>query len=125
MDLLEAKINGVWTALPYPKPKNYSVTYTHLENSYVNTRGYLKRDIIRRNRAKVFCGYDGLTGDEMALLQSLYEFDSFMLRFTDTYNNRVEKEMYAGPLEGKAALLDTTDMTITYHTDVQMNFVEV
>jgi len=125
MALIEAKIDGVWTALPTPSPKNYSATYTHLENSFMNAQGYLKREIIRRNRAKVFCGWQLLKETDMALLQRLYDLDNFELRFTDNYNNRVEKTMYAGPLEGKAAFMDKSTFEIIYNTDIQMNFIEV
>lgn len=125
MALLEARINGSWVALPTPEPDNYNSSYTHLENSFLTANGFLKREMVRKNRAKVFCGYNRLTGDEMALLQSLYEFDNFRLRFTDTYNNRVEKIMYAGPLEGKATFMNKDDFTIRTYTNTQMNFIEV
>ena len=123
--LLTAYIDGVWVALPTPKQGDYSTRYEHLENSGVNAKGYLVRDIVRRNRAKVFCGWDLLDSNQMILLQSLYNLDDFLLRFTDNYNNRVTLTMYAGPLEGKAAKLNTEDLTIKFRTQVQMNFIEV
>jgi hypothetical protein len=125
MALLEAKINGVWTDLPSPERENYYSMYEHLEDSFVNAQGFLKREIIRRNRAKVFCGWSLLNGTEIALLQSLYEFDDFQLRFTDNYNNRVEKKVYAGPLTAKAKMMNTSTLEITKRTQVQMNFIEV
>jgi hypothetical protein len=125
MALLEARINGVWTALPTPEKEDYYTVYEHLEDSFLNAQGFLKREIIRRNRAKVFCGWKFLTGDQVALLQSLYEFDDFMLRFTDNYNNRVEKKVYAGPLTSRAKYMNSTTFEITQRTQNQMNFIEV
>jgi hypothetical protein len=125
MALLQAKISGVWTDLPTPSPENYYTTYDHLEDSFRNARGVLKREIIRKNLAKVFCGWDLLSGENIALLQSLYELDSFLLRFTDNYNNRVEKTMYAGPLDSRARLMNKDTFEITRRTKVQMNFIEV
>ena len=79
MALLEYRLgtSGAFKPLPTPAPENYSPTYTHLENSYVSSNGYFIRDIVRKNRAKVTCGWKALTGEEMALLQSLYEQKSF------------------------------------------------
>ena len=125
MSLLQARINNVWVDLPTPAHENYSSTYTHIENTFRSANGILKREIVRRNLAKVFCGYNSLTGEQMALLQSLYEFDNFDLRYTDTYNQRVIKKMYAGVLDGKAALLNPADLTIKSRTGTQMNFIEV
>lgn len=123
--LVEAYIGSVWTALPELQKENYYTTYEHLEKSFINTNGYLKREIIRRNRAKVFCGWPQLDGTEVALLQSLYEFDSFLLRFTDNYNNRVTKTVYAGPLDSRAKTCDPDTLAISLRTKVQMNFIEV
>lgn len=125
MSLLQARINNVWVDLPTPTHENYNATYTHIEDSFRSANGILKREIIRRNLAKVLAGYSSLNGTEMALLQSLYEFDNFPLRFTDNYNQRVIKTVYAGPLDGKAALMNNTDFTIKSRTGVQMNFIEV
>ena len=69
MALLEANTGSGWFALPTPSPDNYSPTYTHLEKSYTTASGYLHRDIIRRNRAKVTCGWNKLDANQMALLQ--------------------------------------------------------
>jgi hypothetical protein len=120
--LLVAIVNGVEYNLPQPTPKNYKYQNTHLENSYINAKGYLHRDIIRKNRAKIFCGWDALDADEMALLEFLYDQTYFYLRCTDNYNNRVTKKVYAGPLDGKAATID--ELLIIYRTEVQMNFIE-
>ena len=59
MALLEASTNNKasWIPLPTPSPENYSPTYTHLERSYQDSLGYLHRDIVRRDRAKVICGF--------------------------------------------------------------------
>jgi hypothetical protein len=125
MALLEAKLDGVWTDLPSPSPTNYYTTYEHIENSFRNARAYLKREIIRRNAAKIFCGWDLLKPDDIALLQSLYEYDSFELKFTDNYNNRVIKTVYAGPLTAKARTMNKATYEIALRTDIQMNFIEV
>jgi len=125
MALLQAYINSAWVDLPNPDQDNYATTYTNLENSYINANGELIREIIRRNRAKVFCGWSVLNAADMEFLQSLYDEDSFLLRFTDNNNDRVEKTVYAGPLEGKATMMNGNDFTITYRTSVQMNFIEV
>ncbi len=124
MALLEANLGGGWFALPTPSPENYSPTYTHLEKSFTTSNGYLHRDIIRRNRAKVTCGWNALTADEMALLQSLYDATSFQLRFTDNKKQRVEKKVYAGPLDGKTKRLDKDTLLMTLRTSVTMNFIE-
>jgi hypothetical protein len=123
MALLQARIGVTWVDLPTPSPEYYDPTYIHLEDSFIDALGGLNRDIIRFNRAKVECGWNGLTGVENALLQSLYTFKSFRLRFTDNFNNRVEKTMYAGPLTGKTYALD--NLQIKLKTQVQMNFIEV
>jgi len=125
MALLEANINGEWIDLPTPSPSNYSTTYTNLEDTYRTASGFLVREIIRANLAKVFCGWNGLTGEQVALLSSLYDLSSFRLRYTDNFNNRVIKTMYTGVLDGKAALMNPEDFTIKIRTGVQMNFIEV
>jgi len=125
MSLIQAKVLGVWVDLPTPAPENYSTEYTHLEDSFINAKGSLVRDIIRLNRAKVFCGWNMLDGDQMALLQSIYTLASFTMRFTDNSNERVEKTMYAGPLTGKAIMMNQSTYAITKRTQVQMNFIEV
>lgn len=124
MALLIATINGVDYDLPTPSPDNYQYQNTHLEKSFVDAKGYLHRDIIRRNRAKVFCGWDLLTESEMSLLETLYNQDFFYLTCTDNHNNRVTKKVYAGPLDGKARLMDKATLEIIYRTKVQMNFIE-
>ena len=126
MALLEYSdnINGPFYELPTPAPGSYYPSYTHLENSYVSAKGYFIRDIIRKNRAKVTCGWNALETTQMALLQSLYDKKSFYLKYTDNYGNRVVKKVYAGPLEGKAKFLDHQTYKIALTTDVSMNFVE-
>jgi hypothetical protein len=122
--LLQAKIDGVWYDLPTPAPENYQYQNTNLENSYRTSTGFLKRDIIRKNVAKIFCGWDLLKEDEMTLLENLYDQESFILKCTDNFNARVEKTVYAGPLDSKARIMDTDTAKITYRTKVQMNFIE-
>ena len=126
MALLEASLdNGAtWVALPTPAPENYDPTYTHEERSYLDSQGYLHRDIVRRNRAKVVCGWNAITGQQMDLLQTLYDQDYIYLRYTDKHNNRVEKKMYAGPLTGKAKFMDKTTYQISLNTKTNMNFIE-
>lgn len=126
MALLEASLDNMktWINLPTPAPENYSPTYTHLEDSYTSASGYLVRDIVRRNRAEVTCGWNALNGDEMALLQNLYDQDYFYLRFTDNYNRRVIKKVYAGPLDGKTKFYDRETYQLTLRTGVAMNFIE-
>ena len=126
MALLEYRLgtSGAFKPLPTPAPENYYPSYTHLENSYINAGGYLVRDIIRKNRAKVTCGWKALNTEQMALLQSLYDQKSFYLKFTDNYGNRVIKKVYAGPLEGKAKFMDQKTYKISLTTDVSMNFIE-
>lgn len=107
-----------------PCPSSYQPTYTHLENSYTNANGYLVRDIIRKNRAKVTCSWSSLNSEDMALLQSLYNLSSFKLRFTDNYGRRVEKKVYAGPLDGKTVYADKKTFILVKRSDVTMNFIE-
>ena len=126
MALMEASLDKgrTWQALPTPAPENYSPTYTHMEDSYVSANGYLVRDIIRRNRAKVTCGWKTLNASQMAFLQNLYDQYSFLLKFTDNYGNRVTKKVYGGPLDGKTKFYDKNSYQLTLRTDVQMNFIE-
>lgn len=126
MALLEASTDNKlsWFALPTPSPDNYSPTYTHLEQSYTDATGYLHRDIVRRNRAKVFCGWNKLNSEQMALLQTLYGLDYFYLRFTDNYGQRKEIKCYCGPVDGKTKFMDTKTYILTVRTDVTANFIE-
>ena len=126
MALLEASLDNKasWIALPTPSPDNYSPTYTHLERSYQDSVGYLHRDIIRRNRAKVVCGWNRLNGSQMALLQNLYNQDYFYLRFTDNYNQRREIKCYAGPVDGKTKFINPQTYQMTTRTNVTCNFIE-
>jgi len=126
MALLEASLDEkkTWINLPSPSPDNYEPTYTHEEDSWLDSRGYLHREIIRKNRAKVLCGWDNLPGDRTAFLQSLYDYEYFYLKFTDKKNQRVIKKVYAGPLAGKAILLNPRTLQILWNSNVAMNFVE-
>ena len=125
MAFLEASYdNNNWFDLPTPTSENYSPTYTHLEKSFRDSLGYLHRDIIRRNLAKVTVGWSKLNGNQMALLQTLYDKAFFYLKFTDNYGNRVIKKVYAGPLDGKVKYADKNTYLLVKRTDVQMNFVE-
>ncbi|MBQ7139995.1 MAG: hypothetical protein IJO32_00655 [Bacilli bacterium] len=126
MALLEASVDNkrTWFPLPTPSPDNYETRREHLEKSYVGSTGYLNRDIIRRSRNKVFCGYNALDGSKTALLDSLYDYDYFYLKFTNNKNERIVCKVYAGPLEGKASLMNKSDYTIKWRTSVQMNFIE-
>ena len=124
MALLEYRLGTSGNFNPLPTPAEYYPSYTHLENSYVSAKGYFIRDIIRKNRAKVTCGWKALDTSQMSLLQSLYDKKSFYLRYTDNYGNRVTKKVYAGPLEGKAKFLDHRTYKIALTTDVSMNFIE-
>lgn len=123
MALIQANVGGGWFDLPTPKPGGYFPSYTHLENSFRDARGYLHRDIIRENTAKLECSWNALTSEQASLLQSMYSYQSFWLRFTDCYGNRVEKQMYAGPLKGKVFAIDNSDLP-TVLTDMTMNFIE-
>ena len=124
MALIEYRKGTSGNFSPLATPAEYYPSYTHLENSYLTAKGYLIRDIIRKNRAKITCGWKALETNEMALLQSLYNLNYFYLRYTDNYGNRVIKKVYAGPLEGKAKFLDHRTYKISLTTDVSMNFVE-
>ena len=126
MALLEASLDDkkTWINLPTPSPDNYEPTYTHEEDSWLDSTGYLHREIVRKNRAKVLCGWDALDGDKTALLQSLYDYEYFYLKFTDKKNQRVIKKVYAGPLTGKAILLNPRTLQILWNSSVAMNFIE-
>lgn len=124
-NFLQANVGyyGSWFNLP--TPSDYRPTYTHLENSTRDANGNLHRDIKRYNLAKITCGWEHLNNEEMALLQSLYDHDSFRLRFTDNKGQRVEKLVYAGPLDGKTMYANKENYLMTKRNDVTMNFIEV
>lgn len=124
MALMEANLGGGWFALPTPKPGGYNPSYTHLENSYRDVNGYLHRDIIRKNVAKVECSYNALTQAEVGRLQSLYTFDYFWLRFTDKEGKRVERKVYAGPVGGKVDRINHNDYKPEVVTDMSVSFIE-
>lgn len=115
--------NGSWVKLP--TPSEYNPSYTHIENSYRDVKGKLHRDIIRKNLAKIECGWNALNDTQIALLQSLYTLNSLQVRFTDNLGNRVTKTMYCGPLSRKSQKLDKTTLKIVLTTEISMNFVEV
>lgn len=125
MAFLEASYDNYnWFDLPTPSAENYSPTYTHLEDSFRDAKGFLHRDIKRKNLAKVTTGWKKLNETQMSLLQSLYEKDFFYLKFTDNYGKRVIKKVYAGPLDGKTKYADKKTYLLVKRTDVQMNFIE-
>ena len=115
--------NNSWIKLP--TPSEYAPSYTHIENSYRDVNGRLQRDIIRKNLAKIECGWNALDDTQLALLQSLYSLNSLTVRFTDNNGNRVSKTMYCGPLSKKSAIQDKTTLKIILSTEVAMNFIEV
>ena len=123
MALIEANTGGGWFALPTPKPGGYNPSYTHFENSYRDVTGYLHRDIIRKNVAKLECSWNALDNSQIRKLQSLYTHNSFRLRFTDYYGNRVEKTVYAGPLSSKTEMINSGNVPIVM-TETSMNFIE-
>lgn len=123
MGLIQVNLNGAWVDLP--TPSEYFPSYTHVENSYRDINGNLHRDIKRRNLAKVECGWNALDDTQIALLQSIYSLNNVNVRYTDNFNNRVVKKMYAGPLTKKSAIQDKTTLKIVLSTDVAMNFIEV
>ena len=126
MALLEVSLNNKasWIPLPTPSPENYSPTYTHLERSYQDSLGYLHRDIVRWDRAKVICGWNYLNGSDMALIQSLYDYEYIYLRYTDNYNQRKEIKCYCGPVDGKTNRMDPQTYALTLRTDVTADFIE-
>lgn len=123
--LITAQVGDGNTWVKLPTPSEYNPTYTHIENSYRDVNGRLHRDIKRKNLAKVECGWNALDDTEIAFLQSLYDYNSFKLRFTDNKGNRVTKTVYAGPLDRKSAKLDKMSLKIILTTEVAMNFIEV
>lgn len=123
MKLLRAYLNGSWVDLPTPAPENYEFQSEWREKSFRDSNQYLHRDMIRKIR-KVNCGWNALTGEEMALLDSLYDYESFMLECTDNRNIRVRMKVYAGPISGKAKFMNKSTLAITLRTDVSMNFIE-
>lgn len=126
MALLEASTDNKksWFPLPTPSPDNYSPTYTHLERSYQDSMGYLHRDIVRRNRAKILCGWNFLNDKQMALLQRLYNYDYIYLRYTDNYSQRKEIKCYCGPVDGKTKFINPKTYALTVRTDVTADFIE-
>ena len=124
MALLRAKINGVWVDLPTPAPENYYFQREWREKTFRDSLQYLHRDKIRIIR-KVNCEWNALTGDEIALLDSLYDLDNFLLECTDNQNNRIQMTVYAGPLTSKALKMDKTTYEIKIRTENSMNFIEV
>lgn len=121
--LITVYYNGEWVKLP--TPSEYNPTYTHIENSYRDVKGKLHRDIIRKDLAKIECGWNALEFEEVRLLQNLYTLSSLQVRFTDNKGNRVTKTMYCGPLSRKSEFLDKTTLRITLMSEISMNFIEV
>lgn len=123
MALIEVKINNIWRELP--TPSTYQPTYTHIENSYRDITGRLHRDIVRKNLAKVESGWNYLNEEQLAFLQSLYDYTSIPVRFTDKKGNRVTKTMYAGSLTSTTKGINKTTLKMTINTEIAMNFIEV
>lgn len=123
MALIEVNINNQWRELP--TPSTYQPTYTHIENSYRDITGRLHRDIVRKNLAKVESGWNYLNEEQLAFLQSLYDYTSIPVRFTDKKGNRVTKTMYAGPLTSTTKGISKTTLKMTINTEIAMNFIEV
>lgn len=121
--LITVYVNGSWIKLP--TPSEYNPTYTHIENTYRDVKGKLHRDIIRKNLAKIECGWNALEFEEVKLLQSLYSLNSLTVRFTDNFGNRVTKTMYCGPLTRKSVLQDKATLKIILMSEIAMNFIEV
>lgn len=115
--------NNSWVKLP--TPSEYNPSYTHIENTYRDVKGKLHRDIIRKNLAKIECGWNALDDTQIALLQSLYSLNSLQVRFTDNFGNRVTKTMYCGPLSKKSMFQDKATLKIILMTEISMNFIEV
>jgi hypothetical protein len=120
---LQANTGSGWFDLPLPS--EYQPTYTHLEDSYRDATGRLHRDITRYNLFKATCGWNKLDSEKMALLQRLYDYKQFRLRCTDNKGNRVEKVVYAGPLDGKTKYVDKNTYLLLKRSNVTMNFIEV
>lgn len=120
---LQANTGSGWFDLP--TPTDYQPTYTHLEDSYRDANGGLHRDIKRYNLFKATCGWGRLDAEKMALLQRLYDYRQFQLRCTDNKGNRIEKTVYAGPLDGKTKYADKRTYLLVKRSDVTMNFIEV
>lgn len=124
MALLRAYLNGSWVDLPTPAPENYYFQSEWREKSFRDALQYLHRDKIRKIR-KVNCGWNTLNGTQTALLDSLYDLDSFLLECTDNQNHRIQMRVYAGPLTAKALKMDKTTYEISLRTENAMNFIEV
>lgn len=124
MALIEVNTGSGWHSLPTPKPEGYFPSYTHLENSYRDARGYLHRDIIRWYTAKLECSWNALTSEELIKLQDLYGYSSFLIRYTDNFGQRVEKRVYAGPLQGKILAINHNTLAPNISTGISMNFIE-
>lgn len=123
MALIEVMINNQWRELP--TPAIYKPTYTHIENSYRDITGKLHRDIVRKNLAKVESGWNYLDETQLAFLQSLYDYTSIPVKFTDNKGNRIIKTMYAGPLTSTTKGINKTTLKMTINTEISMNFIEV
>lgn len=123
MGLIQVMINNEWQDLP--TPATYKPTYTHIENSYRDITGRLHRDIVRKNLAKVECGWNYLNESQLAFLQNIYSYTSLKVKYTDNNGNRVTKTMYAGPLTSTTKGINKTTLKMIINTDVAMNFIEV
>lgn len=123
--MIKASYDNVnWFDVPTPKPEGYFPSYTHLENSYNDSLGNLHRDFIWKNRAKVECAWNSLSGEEYAILQDLYDKEEFYLRYPDNKGRIVTKIMYGGTLKGQVYRKDPVTMMPTLWTNITMNFIE-
>ena len=125
MALLEANTGSGWFAIPTPKPEGYYPSYTHLEDSYNDSNGNLHRDFIWKNRAKVECSWNSLTGSEYSILQDLYDKEEFRMRYTDNKGRRVEKIMYGGTLKGNVYRKDKTTYKPTLWTGITLSLIHI
>ena len=124
MALMEANLGNGWFEITTPKPEGYFPSYTHLEDSYNDSKGNLHRDFIWKNRAKVECSWNSLSGDKYSILQDLYDAKEFPMRFTDNKGRRVEKIMYGGTLKGNVYKKDKITYKPILWTNITMNFIE-
>ena len=124
MALMEANLGNGWFEIPTPKPEGYFPSYTHLEDSYNDSKGNLHRDFIWKNRAKLECSWNSLSGDKYSTLQDLYDAKEFPMRFTDNKGRRVEKIMYGGTLKGNVYKKDKITYKPILWTNITMNFIE-
>lgn len=111
-----------WDELP--APESYYPKYEHIEERYQSANGYTVKDYIRKNKATVTCGWHFLNPEQLSYIQNLYDLDYFYLKFTDNYNNRVIKKVFAHPIEGSSKFCDRETYEISLTSDVSTTFEE-